>query len=269
MQKKVVLITGGSTGIGKAIATFLKQKDFVVYGTTRDPSRYPDFTDFPLVALDVRNTRSISKAVQRVISEQGRIDVLINNAGVGITGPLEEIPEEEIKNHFAVNFFGPVEVIRAVLPQMRKQSSGLIINVTSIAAYMGLPYRSIYSASKASLEIITESLRMEVKDFGIRVTNLAPAEFATDIAAGRYHEKVKDNSPYKVPYGNTLNLMNEHVDSGEDPDMVAKKVYSIIMKEDPGIHYKVGRTMQKASVLFKRILPDKLFEKLLINHYKL
>ena len=269
MQKKVVLITGGSTGLGKAIGIFLKQKGFEVYGTTRDPSRYPDFNDFRLVALDVRNTDSISEAVQTIISEQGQIDVLVNNAGVGITGPLEEIPEDEIRNHFSVNFYGPVEVIRSVLPQMRQQGSGLIINVTSIAAYMGLPYRSIYSASKAALEIITESLRMEVKDFGIRVANLAPAEFATNIAAGRYHEKVKEDSPYKVPYQNTLRLMNEHVDSGENPEMVARKVYSIIMKDNPRIHYKVGRTMQKASVFIKRILPDKLFEKLLINHYKL
>ncbi len=104
----------------------------------------------------------------------------------GITGPLEEIPTEEIKNNFETNFFGPIEVMKAVLPQMRAQKSGLIINVTSIAGYMGLPYRSVYSASKGALELIAEALRMEVKSFGIQITNVAPGDFATNICFGAF-----------------------------------------------------------------------------------
>ena len=269
MQKKVVLITGGSSGIGKSIGSYLLDQGLIVYGTTRDLAKYPNFNEFHLLALDVRHPKSIQLAIDKVLAEQGRIDVLINNAGVGITGPLEEIPNEEIENHFSVNLYGPVEMIKAVLPTMRKQNSGLIINITSIAGYMGLPYRSIYSASKAALEVITESLRMETRAFGIRITNIAPGEFATNIAAGRYHAPVLEGSPYRAPYQRTLDIMNEHVDSGKDPNLVAKKVLSIINDPNPKIHYKVGGWLQKVSVGLKRILPDKVFEKLLLNHYKL
>ena len=269
MQKKVVLITGGSSGIGKSIGSYLQRSGLIVYGTTRDLAKYPNFDEFELLKLDVREPESIQDAVGRVLAKEGRLDVLINNAGVGITGPLEEIPRNEIENHFSVNLYGPVEMIKAVLPPMRKQNSGLIINITSIAGYMGLPYRSIYSASKAALEVITESVRMETRKFGIRITNLAPGEFATNIAAGRYHAPVLDDSPYREPYKQTLDVMNAHVDSGEDPNMVAKKVLSIINDTNPKIHYKVGGWLQKVSIGLKRILPDKVFEKLLLNHYKL
>lgn len=265
---KVVLITGGSSGIGKSIGDFLLQKGFVVYGTSRNPDKVLE-SNFPLLALDVRNTDSIQKAVQHIIVTSGRIDVVINNAGVGITGPLEEIPTVEIRNNFETNFFGPIEVMKAVLPQMRSQQSGLIINVTSIAGYMGLPYRSVYSASKGALELITEALRMEVKSFGITITNVAPGDFATNIAAGRYHAPVLQGSDYEVVYKRTLEAMNEHVDSGSNPNEMAKAVYEIIQNPRPKIHYKVGVFMQKFSIVLKRLLPDLVYEKMLMNHYKL
>ena len=161
-MSKVVLITGGSSGIGKSIGEFLTNKGFIVYGTSRNPQNYSK-SKFPIIALDVTESTSILAAVNILLENEGKIDVLINNAGVGITGPIEEIPEFEIKSNFETNFFGPMNVIKAVLPKMREQRSGLIINITSIAGYMGLPYRGIYSASKAALEILTESFRMEIK----------------------------------------------------------------------------------------------------------
>lgn len=267
-MNKVVLITGGSSGIGKSIGEFLHQKGYTVYGTSRNPEKNSDSV-FPLIALDVRNSASIIEAVNYIIASSGKIDVVINNAGVGITGPLEEIPTEEIKNNFETNFFGPIEVMKAVLPQMRLQKSGLIINVTSIAGYMGLPYRSVYSASKGALELITEALSMEVKDFGISITNVAPGDFATNIAAGRYHAPVIEGSAYEAVYGRTLQAMNEHVDSGSNPNEMAEAVYQIITSPSPKIHYKVGAFMQKFSIVLKRILPDKVYEKMLMNHYKL
>ncbi|MFT5216266.1 MAG: NAD(P)-dependent dehydrogenase (short-subunit alcohol dehydrogenase family) [Glaciecola sp.] len=267
-MSKVVLITGGSSGIGKSIGEFLSKKGFHVYGTSRDPKKYVDSL-FPLVALDVTDVNSINNCVSQVIKKAGRLDVLINNAGAGITGPIEEIPETEIKRNFETNFFGPINVIKAVLPQMREQNSGLIINITSIAGYMGLPYRGIYSASKGALELITEAFRMEIKDFNIKMTNVAPGDFATNIAAGRYHAPVLENSAYKEPYGNTLKLMDAHVDSGKDPNIMAKMIYKIIEIKNPKGHYKVGEFMQKFSIVLKRILPDKVYEKMLMNHYKL
>ncbi|MEN2487371.1 SDR family oxidoreductase [Flavobacterium sp. B11] len=267
-MSKVVLITGGSSGIGKSIGEFLHQKGFVVYGTSRNPEKVLNSV-FPLVALDVRNVDSIKNAVNKIIETSGRLDIVINNAGVGITGPLEEIPTEEIRNNFETNFFGPIEVMKAALPQMRKQNSGLIINITSIAGYMGLPYRSVYSASKGALELITEALRMEVKSFGIEITNVAPGDFATNIAAGRYHAPVIKDSAYEKVYGDVLATMNDHVDAGSNPNEMAEAVYKIIQTKKPNVHYKVGAFMQKFSIVLKRALPDKMYEKMLMNHYKL
>ena len=267
-MNKVVLITGGSSGIGKSIGEFLHKKDFIVYGTSRNPEKVVN-SIFPLLILDVKNTETIKEAIAQVIAISGRLDIVINNAGVGITGPLEEIPTQEIKNNFETNFFGPIEVMKAVLPQMRLQKSGLIINITSIAGYMGLPYRSVYSASKGALELITEALRMEVKSFGIQITNVAPGDFATNIASGRFHAPLIKGSAYEIAYGNTLKMMDEHVDSGSNPNEMAEAIYKIIQNPNPRIHYKVGIFMQKFSIVLKRILPDKVYEKMLMNHYKL
>lgn len=267
-MNKVVLITGGSSGIGKSIGEFLHKKGYVVYGTSRNPEKVLN-SIFPLLALDVRNTASIQAAVAKIIEISGRLDVVINNAGVGITGPLEEIPMEEIKNNFETNFFGPIEVMKAVLPTMREQKSGLIINITSIAAYMGLPYRSVYSASKGALQLITEALRMEVKSFGIEITNVAPGDFATNIASGRFHAPVIKGSAYEKVYGDTLATMNDHVDAGSNPQEMAEAIYKIMQQKSPKVHYKVGVFMQKFSIVLKRALPDRMYEKMLMNHYKL
>ena len=269
MDKKVVLITGGSSGIGKSIGTFLTSKGYVVYGTTRNPKNYPDFEAFELVQLDVKDIDSIERAVSYIISREGRLDVLINNAGVGITGPIEETPHEEILNVFETNFHGPVHMMKAVLPQMRKQGRGAIINITSIAGYMGLPFRGFYSATKGALGLITEALRMETKDFGVTITNVAPGDFATNIAAGRYHAPVLDGSPYEDKYSQTIDSINSDVDSGGDPIKVAEAVYKIIHQKQPKVHNPVGAFLQKFSLTLKKILPDKVYEKLLINHYKL
>ena len=265
---KVVLITGGSSGIGKSVGEYLSQIGFIVYGTSRNPENYKN-SKFTILQLDVKKIDTITETVNTIIKAEGKLDILINNAGAGITGPIEETPEAEIKANFDTNFFGPINVIKSVLPQMRKQQSGLIINVTSIAGYMGLPYRGVYSASKGALELLTEAFRMELKGFNINMTNVAPGDFATNIAAGRYHVPLLDDSPYKKSYSSTLELMNEHVDSGSNPNMMAEAIYKIINTKKPRGHYKVGEFMQKFSIVLKRILPDKVYEKLLMRHYKL
>lgn len=267
-MSKVVFITGASSGIGKAIATYLHSKKYKVYGTSRNPEKVKD-VPFSMVALDVLDVNSIKKAIEKVISLEGRIDILINNAGKGITGPIEDTPTNEMKANFDTNLFGPIEVMKAVLPYMRKQKSGLIINTTSIAGYMGLPFRGIYSASKGALELITEAINMEVQQFGINVVNVAPGDFATNIAAGRYHTPVFEHSAYKEKYAENLALMDAHVDGGMNPEIMARAVEKIINTKRPKIHYKVGGGMEKLSIVLKRILPDKWYEKLLMNHYKL
>lgn len=266
-MSKVVLITGASSGIGNVTAEYLLQKGYKVYGTSRNSK--PELHNFRLLQLDVTDRSSIKNAIQAILKKEGKIDVLVNNAGIGITGPIEETPSEEIRKAFETNFFGAIEVMKSVLPQMRKQKSGLIINITSIAAYTGLPFRGIYSACKSALEIITESIRMEVKDFGIRVTNIAPGDVATNIVAGRYHTPVFDESPYKEVYQRNLDLMNSHVSEGSNPMVMAMAIEKVIRTSNPKIHYTVGSFMQKFSIVLKRILPDQLYEKLIMNYYKM
>ncbi|WP_299682167.1 SDR family oxidoreductase [uncultured Dokdonia sp.] len=267
-MSKVVLITGASSGIGKTIAHYLSDKGFTVYGTSRNPKAVKE-GEVRMIPLDVTVHDSITAAIQTILQEQNQIDYLINNAGMGITGPLEETPDNEIRRVFETNYFGALEVIKAVLPTMRAQRSGMIINVTSIAGYMGLPYRGIYSATKGALGITTEAYRMELKEFNVKMTTVAPGDFATNIAAGRYHAPILENSPYKENYGNTLQLMDEHVDAGMDTQVMAKVVYRIMLSKNPKVHYRVGFFMQKFSIALKRILPDTWYEKLLLNHYKL
>ena len=267
-MSSVVLITGASSGIGKAIAEYLAQKGYTVYGTSRNPKQ-TTLNGVHFLKLDVTSSQSIHEAVTSLLEKEGRIDFLINNAGKGITGPIEEIPETELKSIFETNYFGPLNAIKAVLPQMRKQGSGMVINVTSIAGFMGLPYRGAYSATKGALGLTTEAFRMELKEFNIKMTNVAPGDFATNIASGRYHAPVQPNSPYKESYSKSLKLMDEHVDEGKDPNLMADAVYRIMNTSNPKVHYKVGAFMQKFSVLLKGVLPDRLYERMLLNHYKL
>ena len=267
-MSKIILVTGASSGIGKGIATFLSEKEYIVYGTSRIPKDENNFT-FKLIALDVLKIESIKTAVQFIIEKEGRLDILINNAGMGITGPIEETPTDEMRAVFNTNLFGAIDVMKAVLPQMREQKSGTIINITSIAGYMGLPFRGVYSATKGALELVTEATSMEVKSFGINVVNAAPGDFATNIAAGRYHAPVLGNSAYREKYQGNLDLMDAHVNTGKNPREMAEKVYEIINTKHPKIHYKVAGFMEKVSIFLKRILSDRVYEKLVMRHYKL
>ena len=222
-----------------------------------------------MISLDVTKLDSIQKAVDYIINKEGRIDVLVNNAGMGITGSIEDTPTDEMRKVFDTNFFGAIDVMKAVLPHMRKQQSGTIINITSITGYLALPYRGVYSATKGALGLVTEAIRMEAKEFGIKMATIAPGEVATNVAAGRYYTPILENSAYKEKYQINLNLMNDHVDSGLDPVKVAQQIYKIINLNQPKVHYKVGGFMDKISITLKRILPSKIFEKLLMNRYKL
>jgi short-subunit dehydrogenase len=265
---KVVLVTGASSGLGQSIAEYLATKDFKVYGTSRNPKQ-KEKNGVIFKKLDVRSDDTVKNCVDEIISENHKIDILINNAGVGITGPLEEIPIKEAQVHFDTNFFGPLRVINAVLPFMREAKSGMIINITSIAAHMGLPFRGLYSASKGALARITEAYRMELKPYNIKMMNLAPGDFATNIAQGRFHSPLKKDSPYHDNYKASLDLMDEDVDKGENPVKLAKKVYELVQKSDPKVNYASGAFLQCFSVTLKRLLPQKLFEKILLKHYKL
>jgi len=267
-QTKVVLITGASSGIGQAAARLLAQKGYTVYGTSRNP-KIGHSEPFEFLEMDVKNAQSVQMAVSELLQKEGRIDILINNAGVGITGPVEETPLDAMRAAFETNFYGPLAVIQAVLPAMRQQQKGLIINVTSIAGVMGLPFRAAYSATKSALDMISEGLRMEIAQQGIQLCTLAPGDVATNIAASRYHAPLIKGSPYEITYGAILQQMNEGVDAGVNPLMIAQKIAAIIEQKSPKVHYYAGAFMERLSLILKRFLPDKMFEQLLKNHYKL
>ena len=265
-MKEIVLITGASSGIGKATAELLVKAGYIVYGSARNPQEV--LQGVTMLAMDVRDTASVQQAIATIMQREGRIDILINNAGVGITGAIEETPIEALENAFETNFFGAVRTIQAVLPIMRSQCKGMVINITSIASYMGLPFRGGYSASKGALSLLTETLRMETQQFGITFCNLAPGDVATDIASRRFHTPAIEGSPYKQ-YAEALPLMNEDVDKGLPAEAIAQKIVQIIRKKNPKGHYIKGKFIERLSLLLKAILPAKCFEKLLKKHYNL
>lgn len=265
---KVVLITGASRGLGLAIAEHCLAKGMCVYGTSRNPGRFSDCS-FNLLQMEVTDSSSVKLAVAQVLDLEGKIDVLVNNAGVGITGPIEEIDLDEVQHHFDVNYRGPLRLIQSVLPSMRQQESGMIINITSVAGTMGLPFRAVYSAAKSALLLSAEALRMELRPFGIKVTNLVPGDINTDMAAGRYHAPVIQNSPYEKLYKKLLNSINQDVNTGSSPEVIARRVYKIMCKSNPKLYYTAGPSFQQFAVLLKRVLPSRLFERLMISFQKL
>ena len=266
---KIIVITGASSGMGKATADYLSQKGHTIFGTCRQPENYPKPENYSLLSLDLTQEESSRGFVAYFHSHKILPEVLINNAGVGITGPAEEIAMTAIRTHFETNFFGPISLTQKLLPLLRQSDNGCIINITSIAGYSGLPFRSIYYASKGALSIFTEGLRMELQSANIRVATLAPGDYATDVASRRHHSPVIKNSPYELIYSDALTTMNEHVDEGDDPIKIAKTIERILHQRSPKVHYLSGQWLQKISVFLKGILPTRWYEKILRNHYNI
>jgi NADP-dependent 3-hydroxy acid dehydrogenase YdfG len=269
-MSKVILVTGGSSGIGKSICLYLHQKGFVVYGTSRNPERFKSELPFKLIALDVLDASTITPAIKTIIDAEGKLDVLINNAGIGMLGSIEDSTAEEVKEVFETNVYGILRTMQAVLPHMRERKSGLIINISSIAGYMGLPYRGIYSATKASVHMITEAMRMELKPYGVYACVVDPGDFATNISENRRVAKAgRTDSVYVKEINRIEAIINAEVAHSSDPILMGKAIEKIIQASNPDINYVVGKPMQKLSILVRRLVPKKWFEKIIASHYKL
>lgn len=265
---KVILITGVSSGIGKACAEYLAGKNHIVYGASRQqPAGSEKYRFLP---TDVRDAESVRKTVHTIIEKEGHIDILINNAGIGVGGAIEDFSEEEMIREMSVNFYGTVRMIRAVLPSMREKRSGLIINVSSIGGLMGLPFQGFYSASKFGIEGMSESLRLELKPFGIRVVLINPGDFHTGFTDNRtVVEADKGGTPYQEQFRATLGKIQKDETGGNDPSVIAKKIEQIIRTPNPAFHYLIGRFDQKLSVALKKALPEKWFFRILADYYKI
>ena len=265
--KKIALVTGASSGIGEAIAIKLVANDYKVYGTSRSIKESKFGIDF--LKMDVDQEESVIQAVEGLVKKEGRIDLLVNSAGLGVIGSIEEIKVDTAKEVFETNVFGVMRVCQAVSKVMRSQKSGLIINISSIAGEVSLPFRGIYSASKYALEALTESLRMELNSFGVKVCVLQPGDFNTNIAKNRKGESVQEDSPYAA----ALQSINQQIEEGmltsPKPDEVGDLVVKITKSKNPNVRYRSGAFLEIITPVLKRILPSALFEKIIMNHYNM
>jgi NAD(P)-dependent dehydrogenase (short-subunit alcohol dehydrogenase family) len=253
-NKRVVLVTGASSGIGLACAAHLAGRGYRVYGTSRRPS-----TDILTLTMDVTADRSVEQAVASVLDREGRLDIVVNNAGMGIAGPVENTSIEEAKRQLDVNFFGAFRVCRAVLPAMRTQGSGYIVNIGSIGGLIAIPYQAIYSASKFALEGLSESLRMEVRPFGVKVVLIEPGDHKTAITANRT-EMSAGTDAYNQSFQAALQRTAHDEQSGPGPEQVARLLYRIVNTRDPRLRYTIGPAQQRAAVWLKRLLPYSVTE---------
>lgn len=260
----VIIITGSSGGIGFALAEFFGKKSHKVYGFSRRLSESPYFTS---ISVDVTDKDSIEAGIQKVILENSKIDLLINNAGMGMVGPIEDGTQSEILSLFNLNVAGAVMMMSAVLPQMRAQNFGKIINVSSIGSEMGLPFRGFYSASKSALDKITEAIRYEVSPWKILVCSLHLGDIKTKIAENRVKSKISE--PYKIVFEKVYEQMNAHVDEGFEPILVAEFITKLMRRSHWRSHYYFGKFGQKIGVPLKWILSQNFYEKLMKKYNKL
>lgn len=266
-MKKVILVTGASSGLGLATAKALQAAGHTVYGTSRDEKKLKGVSFNPL-SIDVTDDASVTAAIDKIIKAEGRIDVVVNNAGMGITGPLYAMPVDLAKKQFETNFFGVIRVNSAVLPKMIEQKSGLIINISSLAGLFGLPYQGLYAASKFAIEGYSESLRMELASTGVKVAVVNPGDFKTDFTASR--EKAPftlDNDKLKKEYDAAVAGMEKDESVGGDPSVVANKIVKIVGSSSPKHNYLVGAIGQTIAVTLKSVLPGGIFVKLMNDHY--
>ena len=268
-MNKIILITGISSGFGKQMAKLLAEKGHTVYGTVRKLTESDNLVH--QLEMDLIDLDSIKGAVSTVLKKEGRIDVLINNAGMHSGGPIETMPIKLIKLQMDTNFMGMIHLIREVLPVMRQQGGGTIINFSSIGGLMGLPFQAFYSAGKFAIEGFSEALRMEVKQFKIKVVLINPGDFHTNNSANRrnFLAPTDNADPYHEQFIKSLAAIEKDETNGWKPEVLARKIIRIVECKNPRHRYIIASFEQKLAVILKYILPGKWFRKILEDHYKI
>lgn len=262
ITKKRVLVTGASRGIGKAITSTLIQEGFTVIGTSRYPDQIQDkdrISGVFYITLDLNDEVSISKAISSI----GEIDILINNAGSSQVGAIEEISLVKVKEYLQLYFIGIVQLTQGIIPKMRKQNSGRIINISSMAGRTPVPFSSFYSAGKSALNKFTQGLRYELNGTGIQSTIIAPGPIATSIPQDAVQ---LPKSPYQDNIDRMRAKRDESIREGIDPQIVAQKVLHILKQKHPKPYYPVGKGAKFMTFLIKH-LPESLVEKLVLKKY--
>ena len=273
-KKKVILITGASSGIGKETALQLIKEGHVVYGAARRVDQMQDLVKAGghALSLDVTHQDQITEGISRIMSEQSRIDVLVNNAGYGLYGAVEDISIEEARRQFDVNIFGLASITKAVLPHMRQKKSGKIINISSMGGKIYTPMGAWYHATKHALEGWSDCLRIELKQFNIDVVIIEPGAIGTEFGDVMVEPMLKTSG--KGPYGKMANAvanatreMYSKKGASSPPSVIADVIAKAIRSEHPKTRYVAGK-MAKPVMFMRKLVGDKLFDKALLSQLR-
>jgi NAD(P)-dependent dehydrogenase (short-subunit alcohol dehydrogenase family) len=270
-MSKIVLITGASSGIGKSTASYLAEKGYKIYAAARRVEKMKDLAvlGIQLVTMDVTDDASMIKGVDSIIAKEGRIDILINNAGFGSYGAVEDLPLAEARYQLEVNVFGAARLIQLVLPHMRRHQWGKIVNISSIGGKMATPLGSWYHASKFAMEGLSDSLRNEVKPFGIDVIVIEPGGVKSEGSgiAMEHLMEVSGNTVYKNRAQKFAALNEKMAGKLAEPVVIAKLIYTAVSAARPKTRY-TGGFMAKPLLFLRKVLSDRAMDKLMNSQVK-
>ena len=265
--KPVALVTGASSGFGRAIANALVQHGYDVWGASRHPKAIDGART---LVMDITDEQSVGAGVAQVLAASGRIDVLVNNAGGGIAGAIEDTSPAEARWQFDTNFFGAHLLCRAVLPHMRKAGRGRIVNMSSLAGIVPLPFQAFYAASKFALEAYTEALRLEVRSFDIKVSMVEPGDFSTGFTASRRTVAAcAPGSAYYETATRAVARMAEDESKNTDILPVVRAVLAALESDAPRLRYPVAVVAQRFLVSLRAVLPQRWFEAMILDYFKM
>ena len=264
-NSQTVLVTGASAGIGKATVKTLLEAGYTVYAAARRVENMRDLEDQGAVALkmDVTSEEDLVAGVERINEEQGGVDILVNNAGFGLYGPMEDIPLDDARYQFEVNLFGLARLTQLVLPHMREQGAGKIINISSIAGKMHAPLGSWYIATKHALEGWSDCLRFELKSFGVDVIVIEPGLIRTEFGHVAFEPMLERSA--NSPYSGIVNRMTEGMDSyegGSPPSVIADAILKAVRAKRPKTRYAAGQ-YAKAALLLRKLVGDRMFDRVI------
>ena len=269
-NNKIILITGANSGFGQAISSKLIEDGYIVYGTFRNNANQLN-AGGKYIQLDIRDRESIRAGIDSIIKEHGRIDVLINNAGVGVAGATELSSIEDLNFQIGTNLYGCVNMCAEVGKYMRESRAGLIINISSIAGIFAIPYQGLYSASKAAIDSYSQALRMEMKQFNVDISVVCPGDFHTNFSTSR---KISDstlkNDDYSRSFLSVQKCFENDELNGDKPEYLAEKISKIVSSKKHRMRYVVtSNFLQKLSIFLYHILPNNIFQYMLSKFYKM
>ena len=270
-MKKTVLVTGASAGIGKATAIYLAQNGYQVYGAARRMEKLNELKTFGIrpILLDVTNDESIRSCINQILQEAGSVDILVNNAGFGSYGAIEDVSMKDARYQLEVNVFGAMRLAQLVLPKMRENRYGKIVNISSVGGKAAFPLGGWYHASKFALEALSDSMRNEVRGFGIDVILVEPGAIKSEWGGIAFDSliKVSGNTAYKDLAAKTHKAFTQLSNNNPEPITIAKLIKKGIEAKNPKTRY-VGGGMASMVLLSGKVLPDKLMDKVIMSQLK-